>query len=347
MKKARQCRETERVVRWNKRGPRGLAGLAGTDGQDGSAGEHGAPGAPGATILTGSGLPTDGVGADGDYYVDTQTAQLYGPKKSGTWPTTGTSLRGSTGPAGPTGAAGPKGITGSAGPTGSTGPTGVAGPTGPAGVDGVDGVDGADGADGSTILSGTSAPTAGDGSLGDFFLDSSTLTLYGPKIAGGWGAGTSIQGTQGIQGPKGDQGDKGDKGDPGAGNVYSSSSGTAGLLDTVLGNPDDIVVMPLSGTNAKPITDPGGALDLTQFGGIIQVIPQNATVTSLAARMSIDVAGFVPYGPVTVHAQLYTSPPNSNAFTPVPGASCSMAPTLFGAAPVGTTAGSAARIGDI
>jgi trimeric autotransporter adhesin len=37
---------------------------------------------PGSTILTGSGAPTVAVGVEGDYYIDTDTDTLYGPKAS-------------------------------------------------------------------------------------------------------------------------------------------------------------------------------------------------------------------------------------------------------------------------
>lgn len=72
------------------------------------------------TVHYGSGAPSNGLGANGDLYIDTSAHYIYGPKSSGVWPA-GVSL---VGPAGPTGRAGP---TGPAGPTGATGP---AGPTG-------------------------------------------------------------------------------------------------------------------------------------------------------------------------------------------------------------------------
>jgi hypothetical protein len=45
------------------------------------------PGPPGTTvnILTGSGDPADGTGADGDFYIDTDTSTIWGPKAAGTW----------------------------------------------------------------------------------------------------------------------------------------------------------------------------------------------------------------------------------------------------------------------
>lgn len=168
-------------------GPAGPAGPAGADGADGAVGPAGADGAAGpagaagSKILTGSGAPTAGTGVDGDMYVDTSTGDLYGPKTGGVW-----------GP--PTSLVGPEG------------PAGAAGAQGPAGAAGADGADGVDGA---TILSGAVPPTALDGDDGDMWFDTATKTLYGPKTAGAWGAGTNLTGAQGIQGPQGPAGTMG------------------------------------------------------------------------------------------------------------------------------------------
>ncbi|MFI7096422.1 hypothetical protein [Streptomyces lydicus] len=49
------------------------------------------------------------------------------------------------------------------------------------------------GADGRTILSGTSAPGSGVGANGDFFIDTASWTIYGPK-ASGWPSGHALSG---------------------------------------------------------------------------------------------------------------------------------------------------------
>jgi len=125
-------------------------------------------GGGGATILTGSGAPSSGTGANGDVYIDTTAWEIYGPKASGAWGTA-TSL---VGPAGAAGAAGTNGAngtaatvavgsvtTGAAGssasvsnagtsgaavfnftiPRGDTGSAGAQGPSGPAGAAGSNG----------------------------------------------------------------------------------------------------------------------------------------------------------------------------------------------------------------
>lgn len=87
---------------------------------------------------------------------------------------------------------GPQGIQGVQGPEGPQGPQGPAGPAGE------DGADGAQGADGRTILSGSGAPTT-QGEDGDFYLDTATSTLYGPKNVT-WPAGVSLIGPAGADG---------------------------------------------------------------------------------------------------------------------------------------------------
>ena len=103
-------------------GPTGPTGPAGADGADGADGANGADGLDGATILTGSGVPSSGVGNDGDLYLDTATGDLY-QKSGGSWSVVAN-------------------LTGPTGATGDTGATGPTGPTGPAGADGADGADG-------------------------------------------------------------------------------------------------------------------------------------------------------------------------------------------------------------
>ena len=61
------------------------------------------------------------------------------------------------------------------------------------------GQDGQNGQNGSTILSGSGAPTAAAGNNGDFYLDLSTMQLYGPKTASGWGSGTTLQGNANVK----------------------------------------------------------------------------------------------------------------------------------------------------
>jgi hypothetical protein len=62
---------------------------------------------------------------------------------------------------------------------------------------GATGATGSAGIDGKTVLNGTIAPSSSDGSLGDFYLNTATSSIYGPKTALGWGTATSLVGPAG------------------------------------------------------------------------------------------------------------------------------------------------------
>ncbi|QYY33242.1 MULTISPECIES: hypothetical protein [Cupriavidus] len=117
-------------------------------------------GGSGGTVLTGAGAPDSSIGANGDYYLDTTTWTLYGPKANGQWPP-GVALAGQPGGSGASGGSGGAGGTG-----GTDGGTPVG--------------------NGNHVLYGTGAPSDSVGVDGDFYYDTSTGTLYGPKASGHW-----------------------------------------------------------------------------------------------------------------------------------------------------------------
>jgi collagen triple helix repeat protein len=173
----KDCRSTESLITWNRRGvpgargalgakglpglvgekgdvgetgavgpigpigltgPAGATGATGATGSSGSSGFPGPPGAAGATVLSGSAVPV-AEGVNGDFYIRTgATPTIYGPKTSGAWGSA-TSL---------TGAAGPSMVTGTTVPADLT-----------------------------------------DGANGDYYLRTGTVpSLYGPKTSNAWGA---------------------------------------------------------------------------------------------------------------------------------------------------------------
>lgn len=89
-----KCRSTEKKMVLSKVGPVGPTGPAGNSGN---------------TILSGIVDPTDAVGKVGDFYINTASSKLFGPKTT-SWPA-GTSLVGPSG-AGGSGPQGPAGLTG-------------------------------------------------------------------------------------------------------------------------------------------------------------------------------------------------------------------------------------------
>lgn len=101
-----------------------------------------------------------------------------------------------------------------------TGPTGQPGKPGQAGQAGTPGKPGADG---KTILSGSGAPAATLGTVGDFYIDTTANAIYGPKNASGWG------GPLRLMGPKGDPGQPGTPGADGKTVLNGSGVPAAGL----------------------------------------------------------------------------------------------------------------------
>ena len=190
-------------------GIQGVTGITGPQGPQGVPGPQGPTGNAGTSILSGSGDPTS-EGNDGDFYINTSTSILFGPKSAGTWPA-GVSLLGAQGLQGPAGDTGPQGVAGPAGPQGLQG---VAGATGPQGPQGIAGPQGPTGNAGTSMLSGSINP-ATEGNDGDFYINTSTSTLFGPKSAGAWPAGVSLIGAQGLTGPAGPQGLQGISGPQG------------------------------------------------------------------------------------------------------------------------------------
>ena len=150
----------------------------------GVTGPTGSAGADGPQIYSGVTGPFAGLGRSGDWYIDSTSGVLYGPKANNAW---GSGLQLQTGQQGPTGPVGLTGATGPAnGPTGATGPTGaasaVAGPagaTGPAGV-GATGPTGSQGPAGSS--SNLSLSDATPANLGTAAAGSSNLAARADHI---------------------------------------------------------------------------------------------------------------------------------------------------------------------
>jgi hypothetical protein len=110
----------------------------GPQGPKGVKGDTGLSGADGKTVLNGLSNPSNQLGYDGDFYVNTNTLNIFGPKTAGNWGDS-TPLTGADGAPGADGSAGPAGLTGATGPTGSAGPAGATGPQGPTGATGAQG----------------------------------------------------------------------------------------------------------------------------------------------------------------------------------------------------------------
>ena len=151
-----------------------------TTGSRGAAGNATASGIPEAVVVEGPAGPRGKTGATGP------EGSAGAAGASGATGPQG--CEGPEGPAGPTGETGPQGCEG---PVGETGATGAAGPAGPQGAQGVNG---------KTILNGPGPPAESTGTEGDFYIDTASNEIYGPKTKDGWGVGTSAVGPEGPSG---------------------------------------------------------------------------------------------------------------------------------------------------
>ena len=195
-------------------GPTGPTGPSG--GPTGPTGAQGVTGPAGSGILSGLLPPTNSIGVDGQFYINTASSTIYGPKTSGVWPAGVACI----GPTGPTGSAGIEGATGptgpSGGPTGPTGPTGAAsiipgptgptgaastvtGPTGPTGPTGAQGIPGTSAAIGATGPTGPTGPSGGP--TGPTGPTGAASTVTGPT--GPTGAASTVTGPTGATGAAG------------------------------------------------------------------------------------------------------------------------------------------------
>jgi hypothetical protein len=146
------------------------------------------------TILNGKGAPKSSLGSNGDFYIDTRSLLLYGPKSKGKWPApqsmqgpTGASgsdgkngadgkaisnasinsgVKGEQGEKGEKGEQGLPGVAGAPGSAGAMGPAGPAGAVGPAGSNGSNGSNGAAGSTGATGAQGLTGAKGETGTTG-------------------------------------------------------------------------------------------------------------------------------------------------------------------------------------
>lgn len=140
----------------------------------GATGPQGLPGEDGKGVFTSTGFPANSIGVDSSFCIDTLNLILYGPKMNGRWQPIGIRIKGKKGPTGFTGASGQMGsVT-------------------------------------ATYLSDTINPTSQSGSNGDYFINTKSGQLFGPKTSSGWGLGillkSNLKGNPGLQGPIGNSG---------------------------------------------------------------------------------------------------------------------------------------------
>ena len=165
----------ERTLGLPTQGPQGPVGPPGPQGDQstvpGPPGFQGPQGDAGNTVLYGVADPAAKTGVNGNFYINTTTHFMFGPK-AGVWP---------------------DGIS-------------LIGPQGPQGIPGVQGVQGIPGY---TVLYGATDPVGTIGVNGNSYINTTTHFIFSRKLGGVWPTGTSLVGPQGPQGIQGIQGPQG------------------------------------------------------------------------------------------------------------------------------------------
>ncbi|MCE5293372.1 MAG: hypothetical protein LLF94_02000 [Chlamydiales bacterium] len=158
-------------------------------------------------------------------------------------------------------------------------------------------------------------------------------------------------GHTGPTGPRGPTGATGPKGSTGAMGATGPAARAEMVIPFASGAP-----IALSSYNNQGVGDPltgsfigfgkaesgysvtSSTIDISGLSDYAFSIPRDGTITSLATYFSVNSPLVLTGTTVTVHAQLYASSTLDNIFTPVPGASVDLAPTLTGASvPTGTS----------
>lgn len=117
---------------------------------------------------------------------------------------------------------------------------------------GEQGLVGEKGESGNAILSGTNAPDASIGNVGDYYFDKTTTDFYGPKTDEGWTDYVRLAGPDGQPGPTGPQGPTGSQGV--AGSQILNGNNTP---HTAIGNIGDYYLQPLTSRLFGPKTSNG------------------------------------------------------------------------------------------
>lgn len=144
--------------------------------------------------------------------------------------------------------------------------------------------------DGRSVLSGPADPTSADGRVGDFWINTATSVIWGPKATGGWPAnGTSLIGPQGPQGAQGPQGPAGADGTDGTdGNLITALNAQAGTAYT-LALIDKSANVRLSNAAAITVTIPANATVAFSINSVVYLSQGGAGAVSLVGASGVTV----------------------------------------------------------
>jgi len=124
------------------------------------------------------------------------------------------------------------------------------------------------------------------------------------------------------------------------GSIIPYASGTPVVLTTIAGGLVGTTGLVGFGNSVSGVSLVGSNIDLTGAAGTLLnfsfVSPRSGTITSIAGQFSTTAALSLIGSTVTITGQLYSAPSGSNTFSPVAGATVTMAPALTGIISIGT-----------
>ncbi|MEI7797685.1 MAG: hypothetical protein WCI68_02860 [Actinomycetes bacterium] len=241
------------------------------------------------TLLNGLGAPEATDGIDGDFYLDTLSSNLYGPKKKGKWPLP-KSLVGPVGPQGPVGKQGSDGKVGDKGAsTSSSGTQGTQGTQGPQGVQGISGPAGLAGPSGP---SGSQGPGGGSGGVGPAGGVGPQGSVGPAGSPGGQGV-PGTTGTTGARGPVGETGTVGARGPIGETGTVGADGpqGTAGSSRVVLGNINFVGTLSGSAGTGKESSAFGDFQTGKKYLVISNIFTTSTSTVDPSVGIAISVSG--------------------------------------------------------
>ena len=150
-----------------------------------------------------------------------------------------------------------------------------------------------------TILNGSVAPSRRTGVVGDFYIDTRTHSIYGPKRLTGWGHPTSLIGPAGSAGSAGPAGSNGSNAPGGTVSVDSPGVGDYPQWDGsawVPGNPGANSDGLVGATLADLTVVQSANTTYSQNSGvlIVNACRVNAAATKIAFEVDSPGSGFVP-----------------------------------------------------
>lgn len=120
------------------------------------------------------------------------------------------------------------------------------------------------------------------------------------------------------------------------GSIIPYASGTTPVvLTTALGGFLGTTSLVGFGSAVAGVNIQNGTIDLSGLLNYSFTVPRDGVITSVAGFFTTTLGVSLIGSTATITAQLYSAPQNSNTFSPIPGASVNLSPSLTGLIGIG------------